>query len=93
MQEGEAGVERFVAAFVDGPRGELGGIGDFLEGQQVAQALEHVGGAQALHAFEDDDQVRKTGSKLGVFNNLKETLAADSEEKVAVADFVVVFKG
>jgi hypothetical protein len=42
---------------MDGPGRKLGGISDFLKRQQIAQALEHRGWAEALHALENDDEV------------------------------------
>ena len=86
-------MERVVAAFMDGPGRKLGGIRDFLKREQVAQALEYRGRAQALHALENNNEISKTGAQFGIFNDFEEALAADSEKEIAVAYFCVVFIG
>ena len=50
-----------------------------MQGEEVAEGLEHWGRAEALHALEDDDEVSQAGTQLGVLDNLKKALAAGGE--------------
>lgn len=93
LQQGQASVEGVVAALVNGPGSKLRRIGDFLKGQQVTQTLKNRRRAKALHTLKNNDEVCQTGTQFGILDDLKEALAANSEEKVVVAYFAVVLKG
>jgi hypothetical protein len=93
LQESEAGVERVVSAFVNGPGRELRRIRNFLQRQQVAETLKNRRWTQTLHALQNDDKVSEAGSKFWIFDNLEEALTANSEEQIVIAYFAVVLKG